>query len=668
MPKITLTPGVSYRYTGTEGVYSVILGELVAGADVPVEGGGGGDPFAGYYVYEPTGSLDNAKVLTFSEPLLTTDSGTTLQVSVPGVITSSVPIFDNQAFFKNNVQMYQTLNVTGSLNLASTGAFLITHTGSSGQNLTIASTTGNVLVEGTTFTGNNISVPGTSTLAGNVSLTGNSQTVTHSGTGNLTISSTSGNVLVESTTFAGNDVTIPGDLTVQGGDITISDTAAIRDSGTHSRIQFTNAGDTLFGNASGTTSLVITGSAGGGVSVVGPLSIGGNQIRASGSVAAVLSITGSDVDVAGNLMVRRDQLTIFSSDRTPTIYASTANSTGSIFDINVTKLTIGSAASEIFLGISGGTTTVKGTLVGTQTTQNLFNTAATTLNIGGEADVNIGKSTGTTTIKNTNFDLTNATTVALKTTSAANITHTGGGSAHLTISSTNGAVFVENTSFNGQNTTIGSTGAALNVGSSGTSNSLRVYGTMQVDSIASIDSTLTVGGDLNVNGASSADIATTTATATVFNTNANRVDIAGGASVVEIGSSSGTTSVNNNLFVDGKFGVTGSFNYLPESVTTTDVSLGDSDSLVIFNLSSASRTLTLPNPNLYPGRQVLVKRIDTNGAYTLTLTCSAGAANSTVEGLKSYGLGPRSGVVLVAAPSGLTGAPWSGNGSDWMIL
>ena len=51
------------------------------------------------------------------------------------------------------------------------------------------------------------------------------QSITHTGaTGNLSISSTNGNTVIEGTTFAGNDVTIPGNLTVQGTTTTIDST------------------------------------------------------------------------------------------------------------------------------------------------------------------------------------------------------------------------------------------------------------------------------------------------------------------------------------------------------------------------------------------------------------------------------------------------------------
>ena len=70
----------------------------------------------------------------------------------------------------------------------------------------------------------NLIVTGSTTLASAVTLSGNSQAVTHTGTGNLTISSTGGNVLIEGTTFNGNDVSIAGNLTVLGTQTQIDST------------------------------------------------------------------------------------------------------------------------------------------------------------------------------------------------------------------------------------------------------------------------------------------------------------------------------------------------------------------------------------------------------------------------------------------------------------
>jgi hypothetical protein len=80
---------------------------------------------------------------------------------------------------------------------------------------------------------------------------------------------------------------------------------------------------------------------------------------------------------------------------------------------------------------------------------------------------------------------------------------------------------------------------------------------------------LTLSGDLAVNGA---DITTTsTGTATVFNTNATTVNIAGAGTTVGIGAATGTTTVNNALVVTGNLTVNGT----TTTVNTTTVSVDD---------------------------------------------------------------------------------------------
>jgi hypothetical protein len=89
--------------------------------------------------------------------------------------------------------------------------------------------------------------------------------------------------------------------------------------------------------------------------------------------------------------------------------------------------------------------------------------------------------------------------------------------------------------------------------------------------IATLDGTgaLTLAGDLAVNGS---DITTTgTGTATVFNTNATTLNLGGAATAVNIGASSGTTTVNNNLVVTGTFTVNGS----TETINATTIQVAD---------------------------------------------------------------------------------------------
>jgi hypothetical protein len=156
--------------------------------------------------------LTNGVEYTFSLP-------TTLIAPGSVAVTSTLTV-TGASTLNGAVDINNTANISGNVVLDGTGAQTITHTGASG-NLTISSTNGNVLIEGTTFNGNTITVPGAATLqstlsvTGNITLAGNSQTITHTGTGNLSISSAN-NVIIEGTTFSGNNVNIAGDLTVVG--------------------------------------------------------------------------------------------------------------------------------------------------------------------------------------------------------------------------------------------------------------------------------------------------------------------------------------------------------------------------------------------------------------------------------------------------------------------
>ena len=81
-----------------------------------------------------------------------------------------------------------------------------------------------------------------------------------------------------------------------------------------------------------------------------------------------------------------------------------------------------------------------------------------------------------------------------------------------------------------------------------------------------LNGTATVTGDLAVNGATSADITTTTTTATLFNTNATTLNVGQAATTVSIGSTSGDTTIRNNLTVKGDLFISGSTTTIDSTV------------------------------------------------------------------------------------------------------
>ena len=160
-----------------------------------------------------------------------------------------------------------------------------------------------------------------------------------------------------------------------------------------------------------------------------------------------------------------------------------------------------------------------GTIVGTQTTQNVFNATATTVNAFGAATaLNLGASTGTLTVANT-------TLAAKAITASTTLTVTG-----ATV--LNGGLTMDTDKFTVADTT----------------------GNTSIGGTLAVTGNQTNTGDLAVNGG---DITTTATSATIFNTNATTVDAFEAATTINIGAASGNTTVQNNLVVTGNLTVNG---------------------------------------------------------------------------------------------------------------
>ena len=146
--------------------------------------------------------------------------------------------------------------------------------------------------------------------------------------------------------------------------------------------------------------------------------------------------------------------------------------------------------------------------------------------------------------------------------------------------------------------------------------------------------TATVAGDLAVNGTPSADITTTTTTATVFNTTATRVDVGGAATDLRLGSATGTTRVNNNLVVKGDLYISGTTTTIDSTVTEIK------DPLVGFGFASGSVAATAGDRGWIggitgAGNNVAFVWSDSNSTFAATKTTSApGDASVTLSTLQ----------------------------------
>jgi hypothetical protein len=119
--------------------------------------------------------------------------------------------------------------------------------------------------------------------------------------------------------------------------------------------------------------------------------------------------------------------------------------------------------------------------------------------------------------------------------------------------------------------------------------------TLSIDGTSSIGE-VTVAGDINLNGG---NLDTTQTSINLVNTNATTVNIAGAGTLVDIGAATGTTSINNDLDVDGNINVDGgtvssnttSLDLFNTNVTTANV-LGDGTAI---SIGAATGTTTVNN-------------------------------------------------------------------------
>jgi hypothetical protein len=411
-----------------------------------------------------------------------------------------------------------------------------------------------------------------------------------------------------STTTVNDDLVVTGNLTVNGETTTINSTtltvddkniviaqgaadsasadgAGITVDGANANITYNHAGtqweldkpvylsDTTDSTSSSTGALIVAGG-----------------IGAAGNI-----VCDGEFSIVGDIAVNGGDIT--TDDATFNIVTSTA-----------TTVNIGSAATTVDIGASTGTTSINnnldvdgdvnvdgGDLTTNQTTFNVINTNATTVNaFGAASDINIGAGTSTVTFADDvevggNLAVTgtstftgqvtfNGGTITLGDSASDNVSfgadvnsniipNTDGtydlgsstqewkdlyidGTAHIdtldidenaTITGTLGVAGAS--TFTGQVTANGGLtmdGGVFTVAD--TTGNVHTSGTLDVDGAANFDSTVQVDGDVNIDGG---DLTTTASTFNLINANATTANIAGAATAVNIGASTGTLTVNN---------------------------------------------------------------------------------------------------------------------------
>jgi hypothetical protein len=417
-----------------------------------------------------------------------------------------------------------------------------------------------------------------------------------------------------------NSLTLDADLAVNGGDITTTaETTSIFNTNALTVNFAGDATDIQIGSDSGTTNvnndLDVDGDAlfnqdveiDGDLVVDGSLTVNGETTIVN---STIINIDDPVFTLGGDVLPTADD----NKDRGIEFYwhnGTSAKAGFFGFDDSSGRFTFipdATNTSEVFSGTLGdveiGTLYTVGDVVisgqelnSTTTTFNLINNTATTINFGGAGtDIQIGSSTGTTNINN-NLDVDGDVNIdggdLTASTSTFNLLHTP--------------------------TTINFGAAATDIqigSSSGTTN---------------INNDLDVDGDLNVDGG---DLTVSTSVFNLANTTATTVNFAGAATDIQIGSASGITNINNDADIDGNLNVDGgsitsnltNFNLLKTNVTTLDFAQAATN----ITIGATTGTTTIRND------------VSVNGNVTINpdsvgpaLVIGANAMNQLISGLNA---------------------------------
>jgi hypothetical protein len=395
------------------------------------------------------------------------------------------------------------------------------------------------------------------------------------------------------------EIVIPDDTYLTFG--SSKDTKIKYDEATDDRLEVTGAdwnfangvaisiSDTTASTSPTTGALTVTGGVGisGNLNVAGSISAGSLATPANFTVSGDLTVQGGDVnitEVATNFNIKDNVASALAIQEGSNVYFKIDTVNGS----ELITLSTSNVVIDNDLQIKGGDLTTN------QTTFNLLNSTATTVNFAGAATtIEIGAASGTTNINN-NLDVD------------GDVNIDGG---DLTVSTT---------TFNLANTnatTVNFAGAAttIEIGSaSGTTN---------------INNNLEVDGDVTIDGG---DLIASTSTFNLVNTNATTVNAFGAATTINIGTSATTTDFGDlkingstiygdpngqtitldpypaggdsggDVVVRGNFKVTGTTTTVNSTVMTVNdpiFTLGDSisEKVLASSASNGATTLTLDN-------------------------------------------------------------------------
>jgi hypothetical protein len=236
-----------------------------------------------------------------------------------------------------------------------------------------------------------------------------------------------------------------------------------------------------------------------------------------------------------------------------------SSTSASVYNTNVTNLSIGGSATSISIGTNSGTINFQSPTLVSTTTLSLFNTLSTTVNAFGDGTaITMGASTGTFTINNPN--IIGATTLNLFNTVSTTV-NTFGSATGITMGASTGTFTIRN--------------AVL---------------------------TLTNATTININGTSPTISTTSTGTATVFNTNILTANAFGSANVITIGGGNTNSLIFNMANNITASGYTKTINIGTGGVSgsTTNINLGSTNAGIL-TINSSQVQLGSTARSVYAG-------------------------------------------------------------------
>lgn len=434
--------------------------------------------------------------------------------------------------------------------------------------------------------------------------------------------------------YANNDVESIGTFTLKG-----AATKTMRVIGSDNTYKDFNL--TFSNNSVSNTSLVAnTSGVYGGTNDL--YSLGSSAVRWKDINARDAAIANSAV-ITGDLAVNGGDIT-------------TSATTFNMLTTGATTVNEYTAATAINAGANTGVITLNNpTIVGSNTTVNLWNTVSTAVNAFGAAtSLTLGATTGTATIRNpaivgnASLDLFNSVTTSLNLASAATTLNIGNATAAQTINIGNASTGVST-----YNIATGATASAntktVNIGTSGAAGSItNVIVGSNTGGTTTLSSGTVVGASPTVN---------------LWNTGSTTVNAFGAATSIILGAATGTTSIKNNLDVDGDVNIDGA-NLTASAATfnaiNTPTTVNAFNAATALTIGSTTGTATIRNATVALSGSALTtpsttySLIDTTAttvnAFGAATTLNIGGVNSIATVGKNTG-----NTTLIVSSGGLAG-------------